>query len=116
MSRESPSRWRSSVTEWIECLKRGSCNDAACKIWQRYVEQLVREADRRLKNMPRRCVDGEDIAQEAFEAFFRGVRENRFSKLDDRDDLWQLLIMLADRRAHDFMRRELAERRGDGRV
>src|SRR5260221_7651602 len=105
----------SSVTEWIDELKNGGA-DASAKIWRRYVEQLVREADRRLKNMPRRSVEGDDIAQEAFAAFFRGVEMNHFSKLEDRQDLWQLLIMLADRRAKDHMRRQLGPQRGLGQV
>jgi DNA-directed RNA polymerase specialized sigma24 family protein len=115
MSFDSPSSAPSSVTDWIESLKRGS-DDASRKIWQRYVEQLVRAADRHLKDMPRRTVDGEDIAQEAFSGFFRGVQENRLSKLEDRDDLWQVLIALADRRAMDHMRRELGPQRGQGRT
>jgi RNA polymerase sigma factor (sigma-70 family) len=105
----------SSVTEWIDELKCGGA-DASAKIWRRYVEQLVREADRRLKNMPRRAVEGEDIAQEAFAAFFRGVERQHFSRLDDRHDLWQVLIMLADRRAKDHMRRQLGPQRGLGQI
>src|SRR5262245_26561831 len=97
---------RSSVTDWIKGLKDGQA-DAESKIWHRYVEQLIGDAHRRLKNLPRRVVEGEDIAQEAFAGFFRGVQEHRFSKLDDRHDLWQLLIMLVDRRAKDHLRREL---------
>jgi len=115
MSLDSHSSARSSVSDWINSLKRGS-DDASRKIWQRYVEQLVRAADRCLKDMPRRTVDGDDIAQEAFSGFFRGVQENRFAKLEDRDDLWQLLIALADRRAMDHMRRELGPQRGKGQT
>jgi len=77
---------------------------------------VVREADRRLKNLPRRAVDGEDIAQQAFAAFFRGVAANRFSQLEDRHDLWQVLVMLADRRANDHLRHELGPEHGGGRV
>lgn len=115
MSDDSRQSAHSSVTDWIGSLKRGS-DDASLKIWQRYVEQLVRKADRHLQNMPRRAVAGDDIAQEAFAAFFRGVELNRFSKLEDRHDLWQLLIMLADRRAKDHMRRQLGPQRGMGHV
>jgi len=115
MSIESPDADHSSVTEWIGGLKRGSA-DACAKIWHRFVEQLVREADQRLKNMPRRAVADEDIAQEAFAAFFRGVEMRHFSQLQDRHDLWQVLIMLADRRAKDYMRRQLGPQRGLGQV
>ena len=115
MSQEFSQSSASSVTEWLHGLKAGSV-EASGKIWLRYVEQLVRVAEQRLKNLPRRSLDGDDIAQEAFTGFFRGVRENSFLKLDDRCDLWQLLITLADRRATDALRRELAERRGEGQV
>ena len=46
-------------------------------------------------------VDEEDVVQNAFENFFRQVQEDRFPKLDDRNDLWQILCMLVDRRAKD---------------
>ncbi len=104
-----------SVSDWIVSLKRNTAT-ASTNIWHRYVDQLVREADRRLKSMPRRSLDADDIAQEAFAAFFRGVAENRFSKLDDRADLWSLLVMLAERRAMDHMRREFSHGRGENRV
>jgi RNA polymerase sigma factor (sigma-70 family) len=115
MSDEARVSDHSSVTEWIGGLKKGSA-DASAKIWHRYVEQLVREADRRLKNMPRRAVAEDDIAQEAFAAFFRGVEMQHFSQLEDRHDLWQVLIMLADRRAKDYMRRHLGPDQGLGQV
>jgi DNA-directed RNA polymerase specialized sigma24 family protein len=66
--------------------------------------------------MPRRVIAEDDIAQEAFAAFFRGVEMQRFSQLEDRHDLWQVLIMLADRRAKDYMRRQLGRQRGMGQV
>ena len=49
-------------------------------------------------------------------AFFRGLDEGRFPQLHDRNDLWQILIVLASRRAADYQRRALAERRGGGNV
>lgn len=106
MNPDHSSAANSSVTDWIDSLKGGS-PAAVGKIWHRFVERLVREADRRLRSLPRRAVDEEDIAQEAFEGFFRGVQAHRFSKLDDRNDLWQILIMLVDRRSTDQIRRVL---------
>ncbi|MBS0262363.1 MAG: hypothetical protein JSS02_10470 [Planctomycetes bacterium] len=105
----------SSVTHWLNGLKAGE-PEAATQIWNRYVEQLIREAERQLQRLPRRVVGGEDIAQEAFAAFFRGVELRRFSQLEDRHDLWQILVMLADRRAKDFIRRHLGQVRGQGQV
>ena len=106
---------RSSVSDWLDSVKQGS-DSAAQKIWERYVEQLVREANQRLGTLPNGCADGEDVAQEAFTSFFRGIADGRFPQLDDRDDLWQILIVLTSRRANDYQRRELAQRRGGGEV
>lgn len=104
-----------SVTEWLNGLKAGRA-DAAQKLWERYVEQVVRVANRRLGGHPRRAADEQDIAQEAFASFFRSVEAGRFPQLDDRNDLWQVLILLTDRTANKLLRRELADKRGAGKV
>ena len=52
----------------------------------------------------------------AFDGFFRGVEQKRFCRLDDRDDLWQVLVMLTDRKTVDHRRHELAAKRGGGTV
>jgi DNA-directed RNA polymerase specialized sigma24 family protein len=105
----------SSVTEWLNKLKAGS-PEASQKLWERYVEQVVRIANRRLGSLPCRAADEQDIAQEAFASFFRCTKEGRFARLDDRNDLWQVLIMLTDRKAKQHVRRELAGKRGAGHV
>ena len=79
---------------------------AAQKLWERYLDRLVRLARRKLGGAPRRAADEEDVAIAAFANFYRGVEAGRFSKLDDRDDLWQLLIVLTERNAIDQIRRE----------
>jgi RNA polymerase sigma factor (sigma-70 family) len=104
-----------SVTTWIAHLKVGH-TDASREIWQRYVEQLVRFARRKLGSTPRRGADEEDVVVSAFEEFLAGVEEGRFLRLDDRDDLWQVLLMLTERRAIALRRREMAMKRGGGEV
>jgi hypothetical protein len=98
-----------SVTEWLHDLKAGSSN-AAQKVWERYVEQVARVANRRLGGRPRRAADEQDIAQEAFASLFRCAKAGRFPRLDDRNDLWQVLVMLTDRDQDSV--RELAENEG----
>ena len=61
-------------------------------------------------------MDEEDVAVIAFEAFLRGTREGRFSKLETREDLWQVLAMLTERKAIEVLRRELADKRSGGQV
>jgi len=104
-----------SVTEWLADLKEGE-SVAAQRLWQRYVEQLVRLARGALAQSPRRVADEEDVAAVAFANFCRGVEAKRFSRLEDRDDLWQILVLLTERTAIDQLRYERAAKRGGGCV
>jgi RNA polymerase sigma factor (sigma-70 family) len=87
---------------------------AAHQLWELFIERLIVAARRHLGNLPRRAVDEEDVAIAAFEAFLRGAKEGRFKKLDNRNDLWQVLAMLTERKAIGLMRQELADKRGGG--
>ena len=104
-----------SITQWLHQLKEGD-SLAVQKIWERYYHRLVGLARKRLKDTPRRAADEEDVVIMAFDSFCRGAENGRFPKLDDRDDLWQLLVMLTERRAIALRRRELALKRGGGQI
>jgi DNA-directed RNA polymerase specialized sigma24 family protein len=104
-----------SVSIWIGKLRSGD-EEAAHVIWGRFFERLVILANRKLKNSSRRAMDEEDVVQQAFFEFFKCVQNGRFPLLTDRDDLWQVLAMLVDRRAKDQMKRQLSLRAGSGRV
>ncbi len=86
------------------------------QLWQHYIERLVRLASRKLGDASKKVSDEEDVVLSAFNALLQGVAEGRFARLDDRDDLWQLLVMLTERRAIGVRRREQAEKRGGGDV
>jgi DNA-directed RNA polymerase specialized sigma24 family protein len=60
--------------------------------------------------------DEEDAALSAFDRFCRAAVEGRFPRLDDRDDLWRLLVAITEREAADQMRRARRLKRGGGRV
>lgn len=94
-----------SVTEWIFQLQNSQHDDAAQRLWERYMSRLVDRARRKLGGTSKKMADEEDVAIIAFENFCRGAKNGRFPKLKDRDDLWQLLIVLTDRRAIDQMRK-----------
>jgi DNA-directed RNA polymerase specialized sigma24 family protein len=104
-----------SITCWLFLLKDGDAN-AAQVLWERYFRRLVGLARARLQGTPRRAADEEDVALAAFEKFCRGVQENRFPRLADRDDLWQVLVMLAARQANRLRQQEGRQKRGGGRV
>jgi RNA polymerase sigma factor (sigma-70 family) len=96
-------------------LKRGD-HAAAEELWYSYMHRLLALARARLGGVPRRAADEEDVALSAFDSFCRRAERGRFAKLTDRDDLWQLLVLITERKAIDLMRREGRQTRGGGRV
>jgi DNA-directed RNA polymerase specialized sigma24 family protein len=54
--------------------------------------------------MPRRASDEEDVVVSAFHSFCQAVDAGRFPVLENRDDLWQILVMHTARKAVDQKR------------
>jgi DNA-directed RNA polymerase specialized sigma24 family protein len=104
-----------SITRLISRIKEGD-QDAGQRIWDAYFLKLVTLARSRLRNTARRAADEEDVALSAFDSFFRRAERGQFPRLDDRDDLWQLLFVLTARKAINLARREGRVSRGAGRV
>ena len=98
------------VTRWLQQLKAGD-REAARALWERYFRRLVTLARDRLRALPRAARDEEDVALSAFDSFCRHAEQGRFPRLDDRDDLWQLLVLIANRKACDLAEYEGRERR-----
>ena len=86
------------ITQWLSGLARGE-DEAVEAIWQRYFERLVRLARTKLAAGQRRMADEEDVALSAFQSFCRGAAEGRFPRLQDRHDLWRLLVTITARKA-----------------
>jgi DNA-directed RNA polymerase specialized sigma24 family protein len=104
-----------SITPWVRALKAG--NRAAVQpLWEAYFRRLVGLARARLRATPRRVADEEDVALSAFNSFCRRAEAGRFPRLEDRDDLWQILFVLTVRKAIDQARREVCRGRGAVRV
>ena len=103
------------ITQWLELIKQGD-QTAAQQLFDRYFPDLIRLARRRLAGMPRRSVDEEDVALSAMASLYRGLANERFQQLDDRDDLWKLLVTITARKAWGKLRHEKAEKRGGGQV
>jgi DNA-directed RNA polymerase specialized sigma24 family protein len=104
-----------SVTHWLGLLKAGDAA-AAQHLWDRFFTRLVGLAHDQLRGLPRGPADEEDVALSAFNRFCLAARRGQFPRLEDRDDLWQLLTLLAERKAHDHRRREGRRKRGGGQV
>ena len=82
-----------SVSIWMQQMKAGDSGRAVQKLWERYFQ---RSSVWRVKlgKMPRRVADEEDVALSAFDSFCQGVAGGRFPQLDDRDNLWRILVTI----------------------
>jgi DNA-directed RNA polymerase specialized sigma24 family protein len=100
-----------SVTHWLDQLQAGDPL-AAEKLWVSYFQRLVALARARLKGVPRRAADEEDVALSAFDSFCRGAERGRFPQLHDRDNLWRLLVIITSRKAVDLAQHEARKKRG----
>jgi DNA-directed RNA polymerase specialized sigma24 family protein len=104
-----------SVTVWLAALRVGDPL-AAQRLWEGYFQSLVDLARRKLLGRPRSVADEEDVALSAFDSFCRGAASGRFPQLADRDDLWQVLVVLTARKAYRLIRHEARQKRGGGAV
>ncbi len=116
MTSEEPTVERShSVTLMIQQLKDDP-SEAAGAIWQRFFTRLLPLARARLRGLADQSVDEEDLLVSVFDRFFVAASEDRFARLHDRDDLWQILLMLTDHQVAEQYRRSHAQKRGGGKV
>ena len=104
-----------SVAGWIQGLKQKD-EYAAQQLWERYFTRLTALAGRKLPGHVRRDFDEEDVALSAFHSLCRGVRQDRFPDLKDRDNLWSLLVVITARKVAHQLRERTAKKRGDGNV
>jgi DNA-directed RNA polymerase specialized sigma24 family protein len=94
-----------SVTRWIGPLQNGD-SVAAQRLWERYFHRLVRLARRRLGQAARAAADEEDVALSAFHSFCCRAADGRFPQLQDRQDLWRLLVTFTARKAGQLLREQ----------
>ncbi len=104
-----------SVSQILVEAKQGD-QRAATALWDHYFQRLVAIARRKVRGAPTRAADEEDAVISAFGSLFRGIEANRFPRLQDRDDLWQVLVMLTVRKAVNQRKKEQAQKRGGGEV
>ncbi len=114
MSSEDPG----SISGLLIVLKgsddRAAVDDAVRALWERYYDRLVRLAKVRLKHAPSAMLDEEDVALSAIKSFCRRAAAGQFPRLDDRHDLWRILITIAARKAAGLFRCPTPWARDDG--
>ncbi|MGO9108934.1 MAG: ECF-type sigma factor [Thermoguttaceae bacterium] len=104
-----------SVTHWIKALKAGEPL-AAQPLWERYFKRLVGVARGHFPILRKAGAieDEEDAALSAFNSVCLGLVKGRYPELSDRDDLWRLLVLIADRKAINQAERWGRQKRGGG--
>lgn len=103
----------SSISGLLRPLERGEAR-ALRKVWETYFERLAALARQRLGGSPRRASDEDDVVLSALESFYSGVAGGRFPQLEDRNDLWRILVVITARKAQDHVLRERRQKRGGG--
>jgi RNA polymerase sigma factor (sigma-70 family) len=99
--------------EQIMVQLRAGDEDVARQVLRHFEQPLVQLIHRQFDGLMRRKEDPAEVAQSAFKSFFRGCADGRF-ELDNWEDLWGLLAVIALRKcAHRA--RSLRARRRDAR-
>ena len=106
-----PDNSDSDITLWLS-REGGLTEAAASRIWDEFYARLLRLSQRKLRAV-KGTADEEDIAASAMKSFFR--RFEQFH-LEDRDDIWKLLSTILRNKTASSLRRQLAQKRGGGRL
>jgi DNA-directed RNA polymerase specialized sigma24 family protein len=103
-----------SITKAI--IDLGHDDRAAEIIWRRFFDRLCEYTQKRIGQRHRRHFDEDDVANSAFFVLFEGIKDGRFAELQNRDDLWQLLTLIASRKACNARKHFDRLKRGGGKV
>lgn len=104
-----------SFSQMLVQLKQGD-ECALRMLWDRFFEPLQRLAIERVNARDRRVKDEEDLALSAINAFHECLKNGRYSSIESSNDVWRLLVTIVENKAIDHIRKEHAEKRGDGKV
>lgn len=104
-----------SVTQWLRQLGKEHDTLAQQQLFERYFRQLVSLARNRLLHPSRLSRDAEDVALSALGSFFGRFQHGDCSQLQQRSQLWALLVTITTRKAINRAHHQLAAKRGSGR-
>jgi RNA polymerase sigma factor (sigma-70 family) len=102
-----------SVTRLLDQLRSDDIQTrhaAAEQIWQRYFPDLLELARRRLHRRVSRREDAEDVLQNMYHSFCARQQRGGFT-LDNRDDLWRLLVGMTLNKARKAVARHTRGKR-----
>jgi RNA polymerase sigma factor (sigma-70 family) len=88
--------------------------DVVYALFGRCYSRVAEIGRRKLGGMPRRGFDEDDVANSAFREFLGRAAEGSFKKLENREDVWQVLTLLVGDKIGDRLRHERRKKRGGG--
>jgi len=91
-------------------------SDALGELIARFWPRLMALANSTLAGRIQRVSDAEDALQSAMISFWEQVDQGGFKDDMDREDLWNVLGLITVRKAMKLQEKELAKKRGGGRV
>src|SRR5262249_28060553 len=94
-----------SVTRLLQQLKQGD-RKAVGPLWERYFTRLVQLVRAKFPRTLTAVASAEDAALEAFASFCQRAEQDGFARLFDRDDLWQILVVIAIRKRCNQIKHE----------
>jgi DNA-directed RNA polymerase specialized sigma24 family protein len=89
---------------------------AAELIWNRYFQRLCNHCELLIYQRHQKHFSPDEIASSAFLALFDGIKQQRFHQVRNRDELWQMLTLIAARQAINRGVAQDRQRRGGGKV
>jgi len=94
---------KGSVSGWIAKMRQGDAI-AISNLVARYFRKISQFADSKLRRGVRVTDDGEDIAISVLQTITQNSADGQFPDLQDRDDLWLLMIVIAQHQVIDRQR------------
>jgi len=93
----------------------GQRDEEACHdLWDAVYDRLAILARQRLTAQNRRVADEEDVALSAVKSFIRAAEAGRLAAVQNRDELWRVLITIMIRKSNALQDHLKAHKRGNG--
>ena len=85
------------VTIWIEQVRQ-SDDEAIKHVWQHFADGLQEYARGKIHPKTRRVYDEQDAVQSMFLSLCQGLKADRYPDLQNRDNLWRLMLVMTGRK------------------
>lgn len=86
--------------------------EAAFRLWDVYFQRLLLVAQQNLHHLPTAAADEEDVALSAMHSLFRAAENGRLNAVQNRNELWKLLLTITLRKVNRHTERAMALKRG----